>query len=201
MQTQLRRKATPEPTPVVVRHGDRIDEIGPVSIATTTPLSAGSGLPPVRLLIPALDLDTPVQRMGWKMVNGVSQWDVVDNAAGHHFDSAFPGEAGNVALSGHNNIGGAVFADVSIIGQPGVPFGLGDEMILFDSAGRSFTYQVTGWHRLQERNASIATRQDNAAYLQQTGTPQLTLVTCWPPWSNTHRVVVTGVLTGMATYP
>jgi len=23
-----------------------------------------------------------------------------------------------------------------------------------------------------------------------------TLVTCWPPWSNTHRVVVTGVLVG-----
>ncbi len=189
---------TPVPTPVLVRHGGRIDEIGPVPVATIAPLTPGEGLPPVRLQIPALALDTPVQRMGWKTVNGVSQWDVVDNAAGHHFDSAYPGERGNVVLSGHNNIAGAVFAGVCVIGQPGVAFGLGDEMILVDSSGRSFTYQVNGWHRMKEKNASIAKRQNNASYLRQTDEAQLTLVTCWPPWSNTHRVVVTGVLTGMA---
>ncbi len=188
-------------TSVIIRHGDRIDEIGPVPLPTVAPLPPGDGLPPVRLQIPALGLDTPVQRMGWTVENGVSQWDVVDNAAGHHFDSAYPGEAGNVVVSGHNNIEGAVFAGVCVIGQPGVAFGLGDEMILVDSGGRRFTYQVNGWHRMKEKNASIAKRQDNAAYLQQTGEARLTLVTCWPPWSNTHRVVVTGVLTGMAASP
>ena len=196
---QLGRRPIPTPvaTPAIVHHGDRIDEIGPVAVATVAPLSPGSGLPPVRLQIPALDLDTTVRQMGWKVVDGINQWDVVDNAAGHHLNSAYPGEAGNVVVSGHNNIDGAVFGDVCVIGQPGVAFGLEDEMILVDSAGRSFTYQVNGWHRLEERNASIATRQDNAGYQQQTETAQLTLVTCWPPWSNTHRVVVTGVLVEM----
>ena len=206
MMRQLKRASAPTPTatpapvpaPVIVRHGDRIDAIGPVPIATIAPLTPGEGLPPVRLQIPSLALDTPVQRMGWKTVHGVSQWDVVDNAAGHHFDSVYPGERGNVALSGHNNIAGAVFAGVCVIGQPGVAFGLGDEMILVDSGGRRFTYRVNGWHRMKEKNASIAKRQDNAAWLRQTDEAQLTLVTCWPPWSNTHRVVVTGVLTAMS---
>ncbi len=158
-------------------------------------------MPPTRLLIPALNLDTPVETMGWKVVQdakGVrSEWDVVDFAAGHHINSAFPGEAGNVVLSGHNNIGGAVFQSVCVIGQPGVDFGLGDEMILVDESGRRFVYQVNGWRRLQEANASIAQRQDNAQYLAPTTDAQLTLVTCWPPDSNTHRVVVTGLLVGM----
>ena len=103
-----------------------------------------------------------------------------------------------MVLSGHNNIEGAVFSGVCVIGQPGVAFGLEDAIILTDSAGRSFTYRVNGWHRMKEKNASIAKRQDNARYLQPTDDARLTLVTCWPPWSNTHRVVVTAVLTEMA---
>jgi sortase A len=138
--------------------------------------------------------------MGWKVIEdakGVrSEWDVVDFAAGHHINSAFPGEPGNVVLSGHNNIGGAVFQSVCVIGEPGVDFGLGDEMILEDELGRRFIYQVNGWRRLKEANASIAKRQENAHYLDPTAFAQLTLVTCWPPTSNTHRVIVTGLLSG-----
>jgi len=194
---QLKRQttATPAATPEIIRHRGRIDKIGPIALPTIAPLEPGEGLPPVRLSIPALSLDTPVQRMGWKTVRGVSQWDVVDNAAGHHFNSAYPGERGNVVISGHNNIAGAVFAGVCVIGQPGVAWGLKDAIILTDSAGRTFTYRINGWHRMKEKNASIATRQDNASYLRPTSDARLTLVTCWPPWSNTHRVVVTGVLT------
>ncbi|MBX7234675.1 MAG: sortase [Caldilineales bacterium] len=179
----------------------RIDSAGPIPLPTIQPLPIGQGLAPVRLLIPALGLDAPVLPMGWHVVedaNGIrSEWDVVDDAAGHHIDSVFPGEAGNVVLSGHNNIGGAVFRSVCVIGEPGVDFGLGDEMILQDEAGRSFVYQVEGWQRFAEAGASIAQRQANARYLAPTARAQLTLITCWPPTSNTHRVVVTGPLTGM----
>ncbi len=174
---------------------------GPVAVTTVEPLAFGAGMPPTRLLIPALNLDTPVETMGWKVVEDAkglrSEWEVVDFAAGHHINSAFPGEAGNVVLSGHNNIGGSVFKSVCVIGQPGVDFGLGDEMILEDEMGRRFAYQVNGWRRMQEANASIAQRQDNAQYLNPTTDAQLTLVTCWPPNSNTHRVVVTGLLAGI----
>ncbi len=139
--------------------------------------------------------------MGWHVVrdeNGFhSEWDVVNNAAGHHINSAYPGEAGNVVISGHNNIGGSVFRPLSVIGEPGVDFGLGDAMILEDQLGRRFTYRVNGWWRLQERNVSVRGQQANAAFMQPASEPRLTLITCWPPWSNTHRVVVTGLLTAI----
>ncbi|RME82321.1 MAG: sortase [Caldilineae bacterium] len=148
-----------------------------------------------------LGLDTPIEPMGWKVVqdkNGVrSEWEVVDYAAGHHINTAYPGEAGNMVLSGHNNIGGSVFRPVSVIGEPGVDFGLNDEMIVIDRLGRRFTYRVNGWRRLKEKNASIGKRIENAEWMAPTEHAQLTLVTCWPPNSNTHRVIVTGLLTGI----
>ncbi|HEY52681.1 MAG TPA: sortase [Caldilineae bacterium] len=194
-------RSAPPPTRIATPSGDgRIDRAGPVHVTTVEPIPVGAGMPPTRLLIPALGLDTPVQTMGWKIIedeNGVrSEWEVVDFAAGHHINSAFPGEPGNVVLSGHNNIAGAVFQSVCVIGEPGVDFGLGDEMILEDKLGRRFIYQVNSWRRLEEANASIARRQENAQYLNPTTFAQLTLVTCWPPTSNTHRVIVTGLLSG-----
>ena len=190
---------TPVIPPAASEDG-RIDVAGPVAITTVEPLVPGAGMPPARLLIPSLNLDAPVQPMSWKVIEdaqGVrSEWEVVDFAAGHHINSAFPGEAGNVVLSGHNNIGGAVFQSVCVIGEPGVDFDLGDEMILVDEIGNRFIYQVNGWRRLEEANASIYQRQENAQYLDPTTVAQLTLITCWPPNSNTHRVIVTGLLSG-----
>ena len=192
---------TPAPVEQPAAPTKRVDAAGPIPLSTIQPLPVGQGRAAVRLLIPALGLDTSVLPMGWHVVedaNGAhSEWDVVDNAAGHHIDSVLPGEAGNVVLSGHNNIGGAVFRSVCVIGEPGVDFGLGDEMILQDETGRSFVYSVDGWQRFPEAGASIAQRQANAQYLAPTDHAQLTLITCWPPNSNTHRVVVTGLLTGI----
>jgi sortase A len=144
-------------------------------------------------------LDAPVQPMGWRVVGDHTEWEVPANAAGHHIDSAFPGEAGNVVISGHHNIDGSVFAAISPIGEPGVPLGTGDEIILTDETGRTFTYRITGWQRIPETGASVAARQENASYLQQTDFPQLTLITCWPAASNTHRVVITATLTDIHT--
>ncbi len=193
-----RPAATPRAQPAA---RGRIDEAGPISLPMVAPLQPGDGRLPVRLLIPALGLDAAVEPMGWHVVsdaNGTrSEWDIIDNAAGHHVNSAYPGELGNVVLSGHNNIGSAVFRSVSVIGEPGVDFGLGDKVILVDEAGRRFTYQVNGWQRFPESNASFAGREENARYMEPTDFAQLTLVTCWPPTSNTHRVIVTGLLTAM----
>lgn len=191
----------PVPTPVGIASSARVDQAGPIPLPTIAPLPVGEGRPPVRLRISALNLDTPVLPMGWHVVADAeglrSEWDLVDDAAGHHLDSVYPGEAGNVVLSGHNNIGGAVFRSVCVIGEPGVAFGLGDAMILVDEAGREFTYRVNGWHRFPEANVSLTRRQENARYMAPTEHAQLTLITCWPPTSNTHRVVVTGLLTAM----
>ena len=195
-------EASPSPattqaaTPTAAR---RIDAAGPEPVPTIAPLPAGQGRSPVRIIIPALGLDAPVQPMGWRTVGDHTEWELPDNAAGHHIDSAFPGESGNVVISGHHNIGGSVFAQVSRIGESGVAFGLGDEIILEDEAARRFVYRVTGWRRIPERDASPADRQENASYLLPTDSPQLTLITCWPADSNTHRVIIMAALTEIRT--
>ena len=185
----------PPPTPLP----QRIDAVGPIALATAAPLPVGGGRPPVRLLIPDIGLDIPVKPMGWRVVRdqngGHSEWDVPDFAAGHHIDSSFPGENGNVVISGHNNIRGAVFAPLCIIGEPDSPLKPGDAIILIDEAGRRFVYRINGWQRIPESNASVALREENASYMLPTDSPQLTLITCWPLQSNTHRVVITAVLT------
>lgn len=150
-------------------------------------------------MIPALGLDAPVHPMGWRTVGNHTEWEVPDFAAGHHIDSAFPGEAGNVVISGHHNTGGNVFAALSRIGEPDAPFGLGDAIILEDDAGRRFVYRVTGWRRIPETDASVITRQENASYLLSTDFPALTLITCWPAQTNTHRVIVMAALTEIHT--
>ncbi|MFN3334604.1 MAG: sortase, partial [Caldilinea sp.] len=71
---------------------------------------------PSRLVIPAIKADMPVVELGWstKKDSGgaiFSEWDVAEFAAGWHKNSSLPGESGNVVLSGHNNIKGAVFRE------------------------------------------------------------------------------------------
>jgi len=184
------------PTPTARQ---RIDAAGPTPIATMAPLPPGQGRSPVRIRIPVIGLDARVQPMHWRLVGGRSEWVVPDNAAGHHIDSAFPGEAGNVVISGHHNIRGRVFAQLSRIGEPGARLEPGDEVVLEDELGRRFVYRITGWQRIPEANASIALRLENASYLLPTDFPQLTLITCWPADSNTHRVIIQAVLTEIHT--
>ena len=40
-----------------------------------------------------------------------NEWDVAAYAAGWHKNSSLPGTGGNVVMSGHNNILGAVFRE------------------------------------------------------------------------------------------
>ncbi len=158
------------------------------------PVPVGSNPPPIRLIIPSLDLDVPVIEVSWDVLfeagTWQSRWQTADGAAGHHRNSANPGEAGNVVISGHHNTRGEVFRAVSEIGQPGATFGEGDDIILVAEDGRQYTYRVTQWERFQEEGVSAEERQRHARYLAPTSDPILTLATCWPYESNSHRVVV-----------
>ena len=167
----------------------------PTPAATVSPLPAGAGRSPVRIRIPALGLDAPVQPMTWQNQGDRSIWQVPENAAGHHIDSAFPGEVGNVVISGHHNMGQRVFARLSSIGEANNPLRPGDAIILQDEVGRRITYRITRWQRIPEKNAPLAIRHENASYLLPTDFPQLTLITCWPATNNTHRVIIQARLT------
>ena len=72
---------------------------------------------PSRLVVPSIKLDTPVVELGWSTKKDAagavfSEWDVADYAAGWHKNSSLPEEPGNIVLSGHNNIRGAVFREL-----------------------------------------------------------------------------------------
>jgi LPXTG-site transpeptidase (sortase) family protein len=146
------------------------------------------------LRISALDLDVSVVEVGWSVmqVDGLWQsiWQTADGAAGHHRNSANPGEAGNVVISGHHNTRGEVLRALSEVGRSGNDLRPGDEVVLVAEDGRSYSYRVDNWVRFEEEGATQGQIREHARYLEPTQDARLTLVTCWPYESNTHRVVV-----------
>lgn len=161
------------------------------SAALTPPPAAGQ---PNRVVIPKIALDAPIVDVGWQIVERGQQrfteWQTADNAVGHHINSAQPGEAGNVVLSGHHNTKGEVFRRISE-----QELAMGDAIYLYDARGQRFTYQVTEvTPPLLEVGATEEQRLANARYIQPTTDARVTLVTCWPYWTNTHRVVVVATL-------
>jgi len=138
---------------------------------------------PQRIVIPAINLDAPIETVGWHVINGASQWDVPDHfAAGWLKTSARVGEVGNTVLDGHHNIGGEVFRYL-------VDLKIGDE-IEIQSNGQMFVYKVTTRKILADRDQPYEVRLKNAQWIQPTNDERLTLVTCWPYWTNTHRLII-----------
>ncbi len=142
-----------------------------------------AGKIPTRLVIPAIQLDAPIETVAWHIVNGVSQWDVPDHyAAGWLMTSAALGMAGNTALTGHHNIAGEVFRDL-------VKLKPGDRITIY-SNDEPFYYEITTRKILPERGQSDEVRRANARWIQPTDDERITLVTCWPYTSNTHRLII-----------
>ena len=150
-------------------------------------LGENSANQPQRIVLPSIGVDADVKKIGWHSVtlaNGqtTSQWEVADFAAGWHKNSALPGRPGNVVLSGHNNIQGAVFRKLYTL-QPG-------DIAKVWAGGQEFDYRVEEVMILEETGAPLEQRQANARWIQPFGDDRLTLISCWPESSNTHRVVV-----------
>jgi sortase A len=173
--------------------------------APASPQAPAPAGPPVRVVIPDLHLDAKVVEMGWQVVQTAggpqSEWVIPQNEAGHHIDSVQLNTRGNVVISGHNNIYGRVFQPISQAWDEDGKTRIddvtdrsdildGQTVQLFNTAGERFDYTITAFYRLKDTGVSTEQRIMNARFIQPTTDPQLTLVTCWPPQSNTHRLVV-----------
>lgn len=173
----------------------------PLPSATPAPAAAA----PVRLVVPDLKIDTKVVPMGWEIVqtaNGPrSEWVIPKNEAGHHIDSALLGQPGNLVISGHNNIYGKVFQAISFAWDNDRRIKVDDftdrseilngrQIQLFDAAGNVFTYAVTEFYRLKDTGVPLEQRVANGRFMQPTADTRLTVITCWPPTNNTHRLIV-----------
>ncbi len=142
---------------------------------------------PQRIVIPAIHLDAPVVPVGFQELRVGNQrvraWETPNFfAAGWHRTSAPLGTPGNTVLNGHHNIYGEVFRDLVRL-KPG-------DRILVYSGDRVFVYEVREKHILLERGRPLSERLANARWIQPTKDERLTLITCWPYTSNTHRLIV-----------
>lgn len=154
----------------------------------------------MRLFIPALGIDTPVVPVSIKLIEKdgtlAATWQSADYAAGYHEGTAYPGEPGNLVLSGHNNIKGRVFRPISLLGYDSVPFPKGALAYVVTEDGRTYAYAFQEKHLLKEKGVPWKQRLENARFLAPTTEPVLTLITCWPLNNNTHRVIVRATLAG-----
>jgi len=168
-------------------------------------LEATSAGPPTRLVIPDLKLDVPVVPMGWKVTETakgpVSEWQIPENEAGHHINSVNLGEPGNLVMSGHNNIYGKVFEAISRAWNDDGRVRLdqftdrsdvlnGRPLELYNAEGQRFEYQIEEFYRLRDTGVGQAQRVANARFMLPSDDTRVTVVTCWPPWNNTHRLVL-----------
>lgn len=139
------------------------------------------------LSIPRLELEAPVLAFAPRErdVDGVP----VDRlpvpnffAVGWDETSAEPGFAGNTVLAGHNNLFGAVFGGLTDLQ-------VGDEIAVWSEYG-VHSYRVQQTHLLEEEGQPLEVRLQNAQWLNDTPDDRLTLITCWPRESYTHRLII-----------
>lgn len=171
-------------------------EVSPVYLDSTAAFirSSDESLndPPVpdRIEIQSVSLSAPIVIAEHTFVNmegsTFGQWLAPGYfAAGWHPDSALPGEVGNTVINGHHNVDGEVFADLVDVME-------GDTIIIH-SGERAFAYVVANRMILPETFMDAATRLDNARWLARSDDERLTLVTCWPRESYTHRLILVAV--------
>jgi LPXTG-site transpeptidase (sortase) family protein len=142
---------------------------------------------PQLIWIPDIDLYAPVRPVELEVVEidqvEYDQWEApTEYAAGWHASSAPLGEPGNTVLNGHHNIYGDVFGRL-------VELEVGDEIVLYSDRA-AHTYRVVERVIFPERFAKAEQRVENARWVLPTGDERLTLITCWPYESNTHRLVL-----------
>ena len=145
---------------------------------------------PERLIIDKIGLDAPVvfAESIEISVEGKSaiQFLVPEEfAVGWHENSAPLGVIGNTVLSGHHNAFGEVFKGL-------VDLEVGDT-ITITSGEKQFSYIIVNKMILPEKDQPLSVRLQNGRWILPSKDERITLVTCWPARSNTHRLILVAV--------
>ena len=142
---------------------------------------------PERIVIPTINLDAPIVPAIMKRLlldeTVYQQWIAPHEfAVGWHTTTALLGQVGNTVLNGHHNVDGMVFKDLHLLKA-------GDSIELYGGQSK-FTYMVVNVMILPEKGQEFKIRLENARWLLPSTDERITLITCWPATSNTHRLVV-----------
>ena len=119
----------------------------------------------IRIQIPTIKIDAPV-------VQG-DGWEQLKKGVGQNIGSANPGQNGNIVLSAHNDVYGELFRYLDKL-QPG------DEVVLYTQQ-RQYTYVV-------DRTAVV--EPTAVEVMASTGSPTVTLISCYPYLVDDERIVV-----------
>ncbi len=136
------------------------------------------------LTIPALNLISAVHPVGWQMDPYDPEsmaWDSPDAEVGWSVTSALPDSPGNIILYGHNNIHSSIFKYLYELEA-------GDEIRL-KTGQAELTYTVSRVEILAVEG-DAANQEAYLQYFKPSRVPRLTLLSCYPPDNNTHRVIV-----------
>lgn len=146
-----------------------------------------------RIRIAKIELEAPIVEVSWHLVQidnqTVAEWDTHPDAVGHHRGSGPLGGEDNCVLSGHSRAAGT--GSGAGVFQRLEELRFGDRIVLADASGREYTYLVQEVAKVAELGASLEERRAHAAYMAPGQEARLTLITCWPDWAYTHRLIVT----------
>ena len=141
---------------------------------------------PQQLVIPTIELDTPIETVGLGSIEIDGQtypiWETSRNYVGWHQGSGPPGQPGNTVLAGHSNGGREIFRRLEELN-------LEDEIYLSTNSGWH-RYRIVDKFIVREQGEPVEVRAANARWILPTEDERLTLVTCWPYPSSTHRLLV-----------
>jgi sortase A len=139
------------------------------------------------LSIPALGLEAPIIGLAprEREEDGVMVMRLpVPNSYSVAWDttSPEPGFGGNTILTGHQNVYGGVFAGLNQLHY-------GAEVAVWSEYG-VFSYYVSVIEYIEEDEQPLDVKTQNAHWLDNTPDNRLTLITCWPHNTSTHRLIV-----------
>ena len=133
-------------------------------------------------ILPATSVTVEVEEDG--EIHEFVQWEAPSVAAvGWHTNSARLGREGNTVLNGHHNAQGRVFRSLAYLQE-------GDYIQIYGDDGEWYTYAVANKMVLPEWNVTLEKRIENAAWTLPSEDERLTLITCWPEQSNSHRLII-----------
>jgi sortase A len=104
---------------------------------------------------------------------------------GHVPGTQLPGQLGNFAVAGHRVTAGNPFWS-----EPSLTDG---DLVYIQTQAATYTYRVNGKHWVLPTDLSVLDPVPGHPHERPTQR-LITLITCDPAWTGTHRVIVTGVL-------
>jgi sortase A len=119
----------------------------------------------VRIQIPSINVDAPIARG--------DGWEQLKKGVGQYVGSPDPGQDGNVVLSAHNDVYGELFRYLDRL----VP---GDQVVIYTQQ-RQYVYIV---------DRTVLVEPTAVEVMASSGSPTVTLISCYPYLVDTQRIVV-----------